>query len=409
MFTRTLFFSRKLHANMNSVKVKIIIRTECTNKKGEAPLALQAFINSKRLVIPLKISIDPKYFDRIRQSVKPSHPLALQINSTIRTAIERSATIQAQANTKNQALDKNNFRNQFLNIVNDYDFIAFCTQEIEKRYNAKEITPGTYRQHKSSLLKFSQYKSSIPITEMNTEIIAGYEAFLRKSRKNNTNTIRTALKNINTYLNRLSIYDIEIKNPFAKYRIKTAESQRSYLELDELTRLLEAYRSNYLMERLRGSLLLFLFSCFTSLRISDAQTFQIEINSMINDDAIILKPIKTLYKNKQVKIPLNDASRYLIDEVKKHKYKFKTDQKVNEDLKQIAAYVGLNKNISFKTARHTFATIFLQLGGKVEVLQSILGHTDIKTTMIYVHIADKTSKEQMQNFNQLINKNDGTI
>lgn len=39
------------------------------------------------------------------------------------------------------------------------------------------------------------------------------------------------------------------------------------------------------------------------------------------------------------------------------------------------------------TLRHTFATKYYKSGGKLAALQSILGHADLKTTMIYVHLA----------------------
>ncbi|MCY7352030.1 MAG: tyrosine-type recombinase/integrase [Cytophagaceae bacterium] len=37
--------------------------------------------------------------------------------------------------------------------------------------------------------------------------------------------------------------------------------------------------------------------------------------------------------------------------------------------------------------RHTFATMFLRKNGKVQVLQRLLGHGDIQTTMRYVHLS----------------------
>lgn len=39
------------------------------------------------------------------------------------------------------------------------------------------------------------------------------------------------------------------------------------------------------------------------------------------------------------------------------------------------------------TLRHTFATEYCRVGGNVRVLQSIMGHESLSTTMIYVHLA----------------------
>jgi site-specific recombinase XerD len=52
-------------------------------------------------------------------------------------------------------------------------------------------------------------------------------------------------------------------------------------------------------------------------------------------------------------------------------------------------------------SRHTFATQFLELGGNIEVLQTLLGHSSLKQTMIYAHVADKRRESQMDNFNNL--------
>lgn len=45
--------------------------------------------------------------------------------------------------------------------------------------------------------------------------------------------------------------------------------------------------------------------------------------------------------------------------------------------------------------RHTFATSFMMNGGNILVLQRILGHTDIKVTMRYAHLAPDHLSEAM--------------
>ena len=54
---------------------------------------------------------------------------------------------------------------------------------------------------------------------------------------------------------------------------------------------------------------------------------------------------------------------------------------------------NLNKNISFHTLRHSFATYYLINGGNIITLKSMLGHNSLNTTNIYLHIA--------QDFNHL--------
>ena len=54
---------------------------------------------------------------------------------------------------------------------------------------------------------------------------------------------------------------------------------------------------------------------------------------------------------------------------------------------------SLNKNITFHSLRHSFATYYLSNGGSLLTLQSMLGHSNLNTTTIYLHLS--------QNFNEL--------
>lgn len=53
----------------------------------------------------------------------------------------------------------------------------------------------------------------------------------------------------------------------------------------------------------------------------------------------------------------------------------------------------LDDNITFHSLRHSFATYYLSNGGSLLALQSMLGHSTLNTTTIYLHLS--------QNFNQL--------
>lgn len=48
---------------------------------------------------------------------------------------------------------------------------------------------------------------------------------------------------------------------------------------------------------------------------------------------------------------------------------------------------NLNNNISFHSLRHSFATNYLKMGGNLLQLQSMLGHSNINTTTIYLHLS----------------------
>ena len=74
-----------------------------------------------------------------------------------------------------------------------------------------------------------------------------------------------------------------------------------------------------------------------------------------------------------------------------------SNQKINKYLKQIASICGIDKNITFHSARHTFATtITLNNGMPIETVSKMLGHNNIKTTQIYARVIDSKVSSDMQ-------------
>lgn len=67
-------------------------------------------------------------------------------------------------------------------------------------------------------------------------------------------------------------------------------------------------------------------------------------------------------------------------------------------IKQLAAQIGLKKNISPHTFRHSFATHLIEGGANLRAVQEMLGHESITTTEIYTHLDQRFLRKAILNY-----------
>ena len=145
----------------------------------------------------------------------------------------------------------------------------------------------------------------------------------------------------------------------------------------------------------------------TSLRYSDVRNLK---RSDIKPDHIEVTTVKTA---DSLIIELNDHSKAILEKYKDVHFENHmalpviSNQKMNEYLKEIATLCELDFDISFHTARHTFATtVTLNNGVPLETVSKMLGHSNVQMTQHYAKIQDRKIGDDMNLLKKVLHKNE---
>ena len=80
-------------------------------------------------------------------------------------------------------------------------------------------------------------------------------------------------------------------------------------------------------------------------------------------------------------------SEYLFEGQNSPQY---SNSSANQFIKRYAKLAGVRKKVTAHTFRYSYATHLLESGTDIRIIQKLLGHNSIKTTMIYTHVAEQS-------------------
>lgn len=382
--------------------IKTYQSTSYVGKDGSAPIYVTFYLERKKIALPTGISVKTVNFDNITGKIKTGEKNHKDYNLVIEKVRSRINDIMVKYRLEKKVLTKDLFQKEY-NRPDDfktfYDFFRNYTQE-----HPNEIEPTTLDVHIDAVNKLKVYAPNLQLAEITEDFIEEFKIYLKKKLKNSDSTINKNMACLKKYVRKAIKAGYMSQNPFENIKIsRRIIGKFSFLTEEELHTLIDLYKNNTLTPSQQKVLQFFLFLCFSSLHISDAKSLHIE---QFGTKTFTYYRIKNRNsKPEPIVVPISQPLKKLLKDIvgmRRYGLVFESlvaDQKINEGIKNIAKGIGIMKDLSSKSGRHTFATIFLKNSKDLVTLKEILGHSDYRETLIYAHVLEESKLEGIKSFN----------
>lgn len=405
--------------------IKIVLRQDKMNKNGTYPIHFRIISNRQTKYISSTISVKAEQWDKGECKVVKIQNAA-RINAFLTTKFGELQNNILEVETNQKSVTQKQLKEKIYGKkpVNFFEF----TKQVSTEYltSNKLAQYEKYNTLHEKLLKFNG-NSDLSFHDITPTFLHQYEQYLKEKLNNKTNTIKNDMKFIRSTFNKALAQDLieSTLNPFTKYKIKSEKTQRLYLTEDELKSLEEVPLPE--LSKLKLHRDIFLFQCYGGgLRISDVLALQwkhydgthIHVFTQKTKEMISIKlptkaldiiknyeALKNTYLNKYPRevypfvFPMYPTDLNMKDSVALDLAKSRATVLVNNDLRTIGKRAKIEKNISTHIGRHTFATLALKKGIRLEYLSKIMTHESIKTTQIYAKIINAELDKAMEVMN----------
>ncbi|MCK4807983.1 MAG: tyrosine-type recombinase/integrase [Candidatus Aenigmarchaeota archaeon] len=255
--------------------------------------------------------------------------------------------------------------------------------------NLKGYSKNTLDSYIYTIQRFMNFTKKTP-EETTEEDIKKYLVYLQQGTGATGTTIHRHLNAIRSFF--------RINNSSAAENIdlpKIAKKLPEFLSVEETKKLLSS------IENLRDrSIIQLLYAC--GIRVSELVNLNREnieenaikiIRGKGSKDRIVYADEGTLKRIKAYLKTRNDMEKALFINTKKDRL---TQRSVQRIVKHYADVSGMTKNVTPHTLRHSFATHLLQNDADIMIIKELLGHSNLSTTQIYMHVTNKR-KESVYN------------
>lgn len=397
----------------------------------ETPVFAVIRYNKLRIVFPIGLKINPKYWDSVNQKAKQTAKFEIfpEFNRSLES--KKNAITEAYMRYLYENDNKPPTINELRELLNEQlrpemapekvdDFLVYYKRfitNLSHKINTKTslpISPYTILGHKRTLSLLKDFKSKIPFEKIDLNFYYDFLEYLKTKHTFSINTMGRHIKSMKTVLFEASE---DYKNVFVSKRFKSfsEETTAIYLTENELEAIeLLDLSSNKKLSKVRD---FFLLGCWTGLRFSDL--LKLKPENILNN-SIQIKAQKT---NKTFVTPILPPARRVLDkyihEGKQGVPPGMSNQKLNEYVKELGEKIpALHTKISvteskgrlkvttdvFKynmisshTARRSFATNQFKSGAGIASIMAATGHKTQTEFFKYIRMSPDEHVQQLLN------------
>jgi len=381
------------------ITIKLYQRLDAKDKSAGF-IYVSFYTNREKVHFSTKVECLAKDWNEKRMRISVADKNAADKNLIIENTLARINDVIVKYRLRNKIHTRAGFQKAY-NRPDDFDnFYAFCDEY--KKQVSKRVELVTLNIHNTVLDKLKVFAPELHFDDITLEFIADFYSYLRKTKKNNENTAYKNMTVVRKYVKAAGKAGYMDENPFDEFHILRTKANYTYLEEEEIQLLLKLYKAGDMDLKLYQTLQLFFFMCFGSQHIGDARTMKVEYFSK---DTFTYYRIKNRNRKPEpIVVPLSKSMRTILTDIVGNRKKgfvfdkLPADQTMNKYLKTIAEMAGVKKHITHKTGRHTFATFFLSKIPDLNTLREIMGHSDIRETLIYAHVLEKSKQRGIKCF-----------
>lgn len=382
--------------------IKIYLRKYNNDTSGIVWISF--YVQRQKINFSTKVTVEVKHWNEKKSIVAAGDKQSADKNLIIETILARINNVFVKYRLRDKNLSRDLFLREY-NRPSDYaTFFDFVRDYMKKISHRTELT--TLNTHMSVIRKLKEFNTDLIFDDITRDWLDIYFAYLRRELDNNANTAYKNMAIIKKYVLAAYKAGYMTENPFEEWSIKKITSTCVYLNEEELAKLVALYNTGELEYKLHKTLEFFLFMCFSSLHVGDAKKLQLE---QFSEDHFTYFRMKLQNsKPEPIQIPISDPLKNLLSKIVGTRKKgplfevIQADQTMNRNLKDIAAIAEIDKPITHKVGRHTFATIYLRHTKDLAALKELLGHSDMKETLVYAHVMDESKREGVQCFNSFV-------
>lgn len=370
------------------------------SKSGEVSLYIRVYIGTKGRQemnqFKLNLKWPPECIDLKASTLlsrKPKDPDVNDYNMMIMMERAKYNEIAKIYRLSEQKLTMQSFTRDLKMFDYRHSVVTYIDKRRTERVRKGEIDHGTWKNAGSTIHTLLEYQEFVRFDDINLKWMRDFKLWMLKKGMAR-GTVWTKIKDLKAYL-RLANDEKTINVDYEAMSFPNSPPTpvTVYLNRDEVRSLMQILDPHYLSPTEYNVLRAFLFTCFTSLRISDLYLAGNEM--LVSPRMLTFVARKNRNKSpKRINIPLVPLAENLINDTLKTFFELPTTQEFNRTLKDLAHKAGINKKLSAHVGRHTFGFLYMTTVGNLFSLKEILGHSNISTTERYAHLDEDYQMEQ---------------